>query len=243
LKLEPLTPDCRVVVKLLVALLKTMAPVLELAVPRVRALVPWIATAPGKTADVADRVSPLTVLEATMLPEPEVKVSMPLPAVETVRLSPLPAVTVPLAPLKVKLVPDKVLPDCVPPERVPAETLPPDNMPPEIVAPSTVVAPVKAPDRAKPTKVGLAPLLMFWIVLTTPDAALKLVALKVAIPLVAPSAAALAMVMAEPDPVELLMVKVPDRPSSEVTPPEPPLPPLRQLAKLKAPVTPSVVRH
>ena len=140
-----------------------------------------------------------------------------------------------LAPVKTGMLP--VVPELL------AETVLLERVPPEIVAPSTVVAPVKAPDRAKPTKVGLAPLLMFWIVLTTPDAALKLVALKVAIPLVAPSAAALAMVMAEPDPVELLMVKVPDRPSSEVTPPEPPLPPLRQLAKLKAPVTPSVVRH
>lgn len=76
----------------------------------------------------------------------------------------------------------------------------------------------------------------------TPLAALKLVALKAAIPLVAPSAAALLMVMVEPAPEELATVSVPDRPSRETTPPEPPPLTDKQLAKLSTP-EPLVVRH
>ena len=45
-------------------------------------------------------------------------------------------------------------------------------------------------DRVNPPKVGVEEVAMFWIVLTMPVEAEKLVALKAATPLVAPSAAA-----------------------------------------------------
>ena len=93
----------------------------------------------------------------------------------------------------------------------------------------TALSAVK-PETVNPVKVGEAPELMFWMVLTTPEAAVKLVALKAATPLVAPSAAALAAVMVyvSPDreveipwPAVPLMAKVSpwtmvDEPESEV---------------------------
>src|SRR6516164_5239830 len=60
---------------------------------------------------------------------------------------------------------------------------------------------------------------MSWIVLITPETlSEKLVPLKAAIPLVAESALALLIVMADPEPVELLIVSKPVMPSSVATP-------------------------
>ncbi len=76
-------------------------------------------------------------------------------------------------------------------------------------------------DKVWEAKEGVAVVSMFWIVLITPDEAEKLVALKAAIPLVEPSAAASLMVMVEPPPVALAIDNTPDKPLSEVTPTPP----------------------
>lgn len=68
-----------------------------------------------------------------------------------------------------------------------------------------------------PAKVGVAPLLMFWIVFTAPPATLKLVPLKLAIPLLVVLASSIVIV--EPDPLALAMFNPPVRPFSELTPP------------------------
>src|SRR5258708_2551608 len=94
--------------------------------------------------------------------------------------------------------------------------------------------------RDKAPKVGVAAVEIPWIVFTTPLLAVKLVALKVAIPLLTPSAAALLMVTVVPEPVALATLRTPDRPFREVTPPL--LPPFRQVAKDRAPL-PLVVRQ
>jgi hypothetical protein len=60
-------------------------------------------------------------------------------------------------------------------------------------------------------KVGLAVVAMSWMVFTTPETAEKLVELKAAMPLVAPSAAALSMVMVLPPVVALATVSAPVR--------------------------------
>ena len=58
----------------------------------------------------------------------------------------------------------------------------------------------------KPAKVGLEVVAIPWMVLITPLLAVKLVLLKVAMPLVEPSAAALLMVIVPATPVELAKV-------------------------------------
>lgn len=68
---------------------------------------------------------------------------------------------------------------------------------------------VRALDRVRPPKVGVAEVLMFWIVLITPLLALKLVLLKAAIPLVEPSARALSIVMVPLLPLLLARVRTP----------------------------------
>ncbi len=89
-------------------------------------------------------------------------------------------------------------------------------------------------------KVGAEPVAMSWIVLMTPaPLSLKLVALKAAIPLVAPSALASLMVMVLPPVVALAIEITPLRPLTLVTPP--PAPPV-QAWKLRLPA-PSVNRQ
>src|SRR5665811_426382 len=87
-----------------------------------------------------------------------------------------------------------------------------------VSVPPEMVAVLMAPVVVRPAKVGLEVVAMFWMVLITPLLAEKFVLLKVAMPLVRPSAAALLMVTALPMPLELLMVRAPVRPSKEVTP-------------------------
>jgi hypothetical protein len=76
-----------------------------------------------------------------------------------------------------------------------------------------------APVRLLPTKVGVAPVLMFWTVLMAPEAAVKLVLLKLAIPLAAVVASLIVMVA--PAPVVLAMLNAPVRASKLLTPPAP----------------------
>ena len=71
----------------------------------------------------------------------------------------------------------------------------------------------------RPAKVGVALVLMPWIVLTAPLVTEKLVLLKLAIPRV--EVVAVFKVIVLPLPLELLTVKAPVRPSSVATPPEP----------------------
>lgn len=74
-------------------------------------------------------------------------------------------------------------------------------------------------DSVSPVKVGEAPLLMFWIVLITPEPlSEKLVELNVDIPLVEPLATALSIVMVEPPDTELAMVSAPVMAPPDVPP-------------------------
>ena len=88
--------------------------------------------------------------------------------------------------------------------------------------------PVPSPLTVKPVKVGEAPVPMFWTVFTTPPEALKLLLLKVAMPLVVPSAAASFKVIVLPAVEALATVKAPVSVFSDVTP----LPPAAKLQLL-----------
>jgi len=97
-----------------------------------------------------------------------------------------------------------------------------------LLAPAAVVAPVpplpnaKALLRVRPANVGLEVVAMFWMVLMVPvPLSWKLVALKVAIPLVEASALALLMVTVVPIPVLLARSKAPVKASRLLTPPAP----------------------
>ena len=63
LKLEPDAPDFRVTALPLVLLLKTIAPLLPLAVPSVKALAPWITTVPEAVTTVPDSLRVELVME------------------------------------------------------------------------------------------------------------------------------------------------------------------------------------
>ena len=76
-----------------------------------------------------------------------------------------------------------------------------------------------APVSELAAKVGLLVVAMFWMVLTAPDEVVKLVLLKLAIPLAAVVASL--MVMVAPAPELLARVRAPVRPSRLLTPPAP----------------------
>jgi hypothetical protein len=91
---------------------------------------------------------------------------------------------------------------------------------------SWVAEPVGAPVRdsaltllvnVRVLKVGVAVELMFWMVFINPEEEVKLVALKVAIPLVLASAKALLTVIVPALLVALAIVKAPPTPKSAVT--------------------------
>ena len=83
-----------------------------------------------------------------------------------------------------------------------------------------------APCSDKLANVGLEVVAMSCTRLITPPLAEKFVLLKVAMPLVTPSAAALSSVIAVPEPELLLIVRAPVKLFTDETPAEPPPPPL-----------------
>ena len=104
----------------------------------------------------------------------------------------------------------------------------------KVLVPVPPLATVRALVKVSPAKVGLEMVAISWMVLITPlPLSVKLVALKVAIPLVVPSAAALLMVMVPALPELLASVSTPVWLSRLVTPP--PAPPV-QAPKLNTPL-------
>src|SRR5579884_900568 len=101
---------------------------------------------------------------------------------------------------------------------------------------------VNVPLTVRPAKVGVEDVAMPWAVSITPELAVKSVALKAAIPLVEPSAAAFWIVMVLPAPVASAMARAPLKPFRLDTPPLPPEDPDRQLPKENTP-EPLVSRH
>jgi hypothetical protein len=82
-----------------------------------------------------------------------------------------------------------------------------------------MVCPLIAPVVVKPPNVGVAAVLMFWIVFIAPLVAVKFVLLKDAIPFVVVVASSIVIVTPEPE--VLLMDSAPVSPSTELTPPLP----------------------
>src|ERR1700729_867899 len=129
----------------------------------------------------------------------------------------------------------------VAPAILPAPVIPPLLLlkPPLMEAPPAVT--LKAPLKLRPAKAGVAALLIPCTVLIVPvPLSVKLVALKVAIPLVEASALALLIVMVPALPLLLLKDRTPVWVSRLVTPP--PAPPV-QLPQLGAVLAPPEIRQ
>ena len=225
---------------LLVAMVVTplKAPVFKVRPPlilpppvTVKPPVPWIKPEPLLTPTEVIKPLAFKVLipvkapaAVTLRPPFEVKAKVPvaLPievlAVPVVLMVAAPVKLVPPATVRPPLSVDKPVTPSVPPKAVaPVPTV-------RVLAPVTLVLPLKAavpltvrPLAAtdKPAKLGVAAVLMFWMVLMAPAVAVKLVLLKLAIPLAAVVASSI--VTTVPAPVELDKVSAPERPSSEVT--------------------------